>query len=61
MTALKADYRKNYGKKYKEEERKDTSQQQDEVRERKGTIIDEFLNNFFLPLRKKYEDEIEWY
>lgn len=61
MTALKADYRKNYGKKYKEEERKDTSQQQDEVRERKSAIINEFLNNFFLPLRQKYEDEVEWY
>jgi hypothetical protein len=61
LTTLKAEYRKKYGKSYKEEERKDSTLHQVEVRERKAGIIDEFLNTFFLPLRKKYEDDIEWY
>jgi hypothetical protein len=60
-TALEKDYRSLYGKKYKEEERKDSSKQQDEVRERKAGIINEFLSSFFMPLREKYEKDVQWY
>lgn len=61
VKALEKDYRTLYGKMYKDEERKDSSKQQDEVRERKAGIINEFLNNFFLPQRRKYEADMEWY
>lgn len=60
-TLLEKEYRAKYGKQYKEEERKDTSAQQDEVRERKAGIINEFLSNFFMPLRQKYESDLHWY
>lgn len=61
LTTLKADFRKKYGKQYKEEERKDTTIHNDEVRAKKSTIVNEFLSTFFLPLRQKYESEIQWY
>ena len=31
------------------------------MRERRGAIINEFLESFFLPLRKQYEADLEWY
>jgi len=31
------------------------------VRDEKKIIRDEFLNNFFLPLRRKYEQNLEQY
>ena len=40
---------------YKEDQHKDTQKQQGETRERKGAVIDDFLEKFFLPLRAKYE------
>jgi hypothetical protein len=61
ITALEKDYRTKYGKQYKEENFKDNTKQQDEVRERKAAVINKFLNEFFLPLRKKYEDDMSWY
>jgi len=51
LTKLEKDYRANYGKQYKTESMKDNGLQQEEVRERKSGIINEFLNNFFMPLR----------
>jgi hypothetical protein len=61
QTTLKADFRKKYGKQYKEEERKDTTIHNDEVRAMKHSITNEFLNSFFLPLRHKYEADLDWY
>ena len=61
LAALKSEYRKKYGKQFKEEERKDSSKQQDEVRARRIEATNEFLNNFYLPLRQKYEADFEWY
>ena len=55
LTALKKDYRTKYGKIYRDDQHKDTQKQQGETRERKGAVIDDFLENFFLPLRAKYE------
>ena len=60
-TTLKAEFRKKYGKQYKEEDRKDTTVHNDEVRAKKYEITQKFLADFFLPLRKKYEDDLEWY
>ena len=61
IKALKADYRKNYGKVYREEEMKERQQIQSKVRDEKKIIRDEFLFNFFIPLRTKYEENIEQY
>lgn len=61
MQKLKKEFRDRYGKQYRDEERKDTTNQQNEDRERKATIINQFLNNFYLPQRQKYENDIEWY
>ena len=61
MKALKTDYRKKYGKVYREEELKERSVVQRKVRDEKKLVRDEFLNNFFLPLRRKYEENMEQY
>ena len=61
QTTLKAEFRKKYGKQYKEEERKDTTIHNDEVRAMKHTVTSAFLNSFFLPLRQKYEADLDWY
>lgn len=61
QATLKAEFRKKYGKQYKEEERKDTNIHNDEVRAMKTIITNEFLNSFFLPLRQKYEADLDWY
>lgn len=48
---LKGDYRKKYGKIYREEEVKERNVIQGRVRDEKRVIRDEFLDNFFIPLR----------
>lgn len=55
---LKTDYRKKYGKIYREEEIKERNVIQGRVRDEKRVIRDEFLDNFFIPLRQKYEENI---
>lgn len=59
LKALKADYRKKYGKIYREEEIKQRQVIQGKVRDEKKVVRDEFLNNFFLPLRRRYEENID--
>lgn len=61
LKAIKADYRKKYGKVYREEEIKERQVIQTKVRDEKRVIRDEFLHNFFLPLRQKYEENIAQY
>lgn len=61
LKVLQKDYRKNYGKTYREEEIKERKLVQGKVRDDKKVIRDEFLNNFFLPLRRKYEQNLEQY
>ena len=58
---LKADYRKKYGKMYREEDIKERQVVQKKVRDEKKIIRDEFLFNFFLPLRQKYEQNMDQY
>ena len=58
---MRTDFRTLYGKQYKEEEKSERSAVQEEVRLKKKTIRDEFLNNFYLPLRRKYESDMEKY
>jgi len=59
LKALKGDYRKKYGKIYREEEIKQRQVIQGKVRDEKKVVRDEFLNNFFLPLRRRYEENVE--
>jgi len=60
-TVLKKDFRSLYGKQYKEEEKKEKTAVQEEVRIKKKAVRDDFLNNFYLPLRHKYEADMEKY
>lgn len=61
IKSLQKDYRKKYGKIYREEEIKERKLVQGKVRDEKKVVRDEFLNNFFLPLRRKYEQNMEQY
>jgi len=61
LNTLKKDYRKIYGKQHREEELKQRNKVNDNVRETKKGIRDEFLDNFFLPLRRQYEADMEKY
>jgi uncharacterized protein YjaZ len=58
---LKTDFRVLYGKQYKEEEKNEKNAVQEEVRLKKKAIRDEFLNNFYLPMRRKYEADMDKY
>ena len=58
---LKADYRKKYGKIHREEEHKQRQVIVAKVRDEKKVIRDEFLHNFFIPLRRKYEENMHLY
>ena len=50
-----------YGKQYKEEEKVEKAAVQEEVRLKKKAIRDEFLNSFYLPMRRKYEADLDKY
>lgn len=58
---LSKDFRQMYGKQYKEEEKNEKNAVLEEVRLKKKAIRDDFLNNFYIPLRKKYEADIDKY
>jgi hypothetical protein len=51
LKALKADARKKYKEKYNAEEGKYREEVETDVNTKKKTIRDEFMDNFFLPLR----------
>lgn len=61
MKDLKNDYRKKYGKIHREEEHKQRQVIQGKIRDEKKIVRDEFLNNFFIPLRQKYEEKMDQY
>jgi len=52
ITKLKKEYKTKYAKKFKEEEITDKKEVTEVVRHAKKKIRDEFLESFFLPLRK---------
>lgn len=58
---MKKDARTKYAKQYKEEEKKESTKHNDERRAKRNAITEQFLNSFFLPLRRKYEEDIDWY
>jgi len=51
MKWLKKEYKKKYEKLFKEEEAQEKKVQNAFVKEKKKVIRDDFLNNFFIPLR----------
>jgi len=58
---LKKNYVDKYGKVFKTEEEADKKRQTDIVKDEKKKIRDDFLDNFFIPLRKEYEKDMEKY
>ena len=56
---MKKDARKKYKDIHFEEEAKEREKVEAEVNAKKKAIRDEFLENFFLPLRRKYEQQID--
>ena len=61
LAELKKTARKLYKEKYNEEEGKYREEVEADVNEKKKAIRDEFLNSFYLPLRRKYEQNIDQY
>jgi hypothetical protein len=59
LKELKSTYKKTYKKSQREEDQAERSQANESIRLKKKDIRDEFLNNFYLPNRKAYEDNIE--
>eukprot|EP00347_Sterkiella_histriomuscorum_P005175 403357608 len=58
---IKSEYKTKYLKKFKEEEKSQKKATTSVEKEQRKQIRDEFLNNFFLPLRKEFEDNISEY
>lgn len=58
---LKKSFVDKYGKIFKTEEEADKKRQTDIVKDEKKKIRDDFLDNFFIPLRKEYEADMEKY
>jgi hypothetical protein len=58
---LKKDYKKLYENMFKEEEQSEKKTQTALVNDQRKQIRDDFLNNFFIPLRKEYESNIGKY
>ena len=54
---MKQEYKTKYQKMFKEEEKTEKKQQSNVVKESKKKIRDDFLNNFFLPLRQEFESQ----
>lgn len=61
LQKLKTEYKTKYQKLFKEEEKTEKKQVNNVVKESKKKIRDEFLNSFFLPLRKEFEDNKKQY
>ena len=61
LTKLKKEARKLYRDKYVTEESKEREIVETEVNAKKKAIRDEFLDDFWLPLRRKYEQNIDKY
>jgi uncharacterized protein with WD repeat len=58
---LKKEYKKIYEQMFKEEEQTEKKTNADLIKDQRKKIREDFLNNFFVPLRKEYESNIEKY
>jgi len=61
MKKLKKDYKKKYQQLFKNEEVTEKKVASDIVKDQRKKIRDDFLDNFFLPLRMEYEKDIKKY
>jgi len=61
LKKLKKDYKKKYGELFKDEETTEKKEQNDIIKDKRKKIRDDFLNNFFIPLRREFEEDIEKY
>ena len=61
LTKLKKDYKKKYENLFKVEEADEKKHQADIVKDQRKIVRDEFLANFFVPMRQRYEKDIEKY
>jgi len=59
LKKLKKDYKKKYEKMFKDEEQHEKKLQSDIVKDKKKKIRDDFLNNFFIPLRQDFEKDVK--
>ena len=48
-----------YGKQFKKEEQEEKKEFNRVVKEKKQKVREEFLSNFFLPLRKEFESKVD--
>ena len=61
LTKLSTDYRTKYGKVFKEEEKVEKKQINSVLKDKKKKIRDEFLTQFFVPLRREFESQKDKY
>jgi hypothetical protein len=61
IKSLKNDYKKKYGPIVDKEHAEEKKAQNDIIKDKRKKIRDNFLDNFFLPLRKEYEDNMDKY
>ena len=61
VNKLQSEYKTKYQKLFKEEEKVDKKQLNSVKQESKKKIREEFLNTFFLPLRKEFENQKDKY
>jgi hypothetical protein len=61
MKKLKKDYKKKYEQLFKNEETTEKKVASDIVKDQRKKIRDDFLDNFFLPLRNQYDADIPKY
>lgn len=61
MKKLKKDYKKKYEKMFKEQENTEKKEQGDIVKDQRKKVRDNFLNDFFIPMRQQYEKNINKY
>jgi hypothetical protein len=59
LTKLKKNFKTKYEKIFKEEEAQEKKAMADVVKEQRKVIRDDFLNNFFIPLRQQYEAKVD--
>jgi len=61
LQALKKTYKDKYQQMYKDEESHTKKERNDMERDKRKEVRDDFLNNFFIPARTKYEENMEQY
>jgi len=58
---LKKNYKDKYLQMFKDEENQQKKERNDIERDKRKEVRDDFINNFFLPMRQKYEADIDKY